>query len=131
MKKLRTELHIRKIILCFFRVCTGKRTIKMNSNRSESITIRCQLHQPDDHCFIEGYSQLTGFTALYVRHHYPDLYHNIRQKPTRGSFTDNDIIVCKKHFRQYIDRNPSVPRSHTPPAHGNYTFIVRYFSKKK
>jgi hypothetical protein len=95
-----------------FRLCAGKRTIKMASNR-------CRLCQSDDPCFIGRNPRMDGYSPLVVRVYHGNLYEHICQKGTHQSFTDDDVIICNKHFRQYMAQHSSVPRSVSPPPDGN------------
>jgi hypothetical protein len=80
---------------------------------------RCQLYQFGDPCFIDRNSSVGGYSAQVVRVYYRDLYQHIRQIATHQSFTDDDIIICNKHFNRYKKQHPSVPHSLSPPPYGN------------
>ncbi len=85
----------------------------------------CLFYKPDDPCFKNGDRYNNGYSAYYIQRHYPDLYRNLRQNSPGTSFGDHDIIICKKHFNLYIERNPSVQCRRVSPAHGNYSFTFR------
>jgi hypothetical protein len=103
----------------FSRSCTGKRTKEMSTNK-------CLLSQPNDPCYKTSDPYDSGYSAYRIWHDYPILYRTLRQKFSQKHFTDSDIILCKKHFNWYIQRNnPSVQCSHSSSAIGNYSLAFR------
>ena len=114
-----------------FRLCTSRQKLRMSFNRSESQINRCPLYQPDNPCCIDRNSCFIGHRAYTVRHYCPDLYLHLCQLTNPVNFADTDTIVCRKHYKQYLERYSPVRHSYSPPIHGNHTFTTRSGSMRK
>ncbi|CAF2070581.1 unnamed protein product [Rotaria magnacalcarata] len=89
----------------------------MISGQSESIANRCRLYQSGNPCFIDKNLDSSGYRACFIKAYLPDLYRKIIHLGNQDNFTDQDVIVCKKHFKEQWALYSSAQRIRSPSAY--------------